>query len=127
MKQIPYYFSGLLCVCLASGLRADILELKNGTVLNGKYVGGTAGTLRFETSAGQQVIETSQIIALTFTTPAPAPAPAPAAAPAPGAGSSVTLPAGTMLLVRMMDSISSKQRAGTPFTTKLEYDLGVNN
>ena len=24
--------------------RADILELKNGNVLNGKYAGGTAGT-----------------------------------------------------------------------------------
>jgi hypothetical protein len=46
---------------------ADILELKNGNILNGKYAGGTAATLRFETSAGQQVIETSQAIALTFT------------------------------------------------------------
>jgi hypothetical protein len=110
--------------------RADILELKNGTVLNGKYAGGTAGTVRFETSAGQQVIETPQVIALTFTTPAPtaaapiaaAPAPAPAPVSAP---SSVTLPAGTTLLVRMMDSVSSRNGAGTPFTTRLEYDLGV--
>jgi hypothetical protein len=30
-----------------------------------------------------------------------------------------------MLLVRMMDSISSRNGAGTPFTTRLEYDLGV--
>jgi len=114
---------------LGVSLHADILELKNGTVLDGKYAGGTAGTLRFETSAGQQVIETSQAIALTFTTPAPA-APPPAAAPAPApapvaAPSSVTLPAGTTLLVRMMDSISSRNGAGTPFTTRLEYDLGV--
>lgn len=47
--------------------QADILELKYGT-------------MRSETSAGQQVIETSQAIGLTFTTPAPAPG---AAAPAP--------------------------------------------
>ncbi len=115
--------------------RADILELKNGTLLNGKYVGGTAGTLRFENSAGLQVIETSQVIALTFTssaasssaptataTPAAAPAPAPAAA----APTSVTLPAGTMLLVRMMDSVSSKNAPGATFTTRLEYDLVAN-
>jgi hypothetical protein len=118
---------GLLGFGLAA--QADILELKNGTVLNGKYVGGTAGTLRFDTGAGQQVIETSQVVALTFTTPAPAAAPpaaAPAPAPAPAAApSTVTLPAGTMLLVRMMDSISSRNGAGTPFTTRLEYDLGV--
>ena len=107
-------------------VRADILELKNGTVLNGKYAGGTAGTVRFETSAGQQVIETSQIIALTFTTP-PAPTPTPAPAPAPvAAPASVTLPYGTTLLVRMMDSVSSRNAPGANFTTKLEYNLVAN-
>jgi hypothetical protein len=107
---------------------ADVLELKNGNVLNGKYVGGTAGTVRFETGAGMQVVETSQATALTFTTPAAAPAaaaptPAPAAAKASG---SVTLPSGTTLLVRMMDSVSSKNPAGANFTTKLEYNLVID-
>ena len=127
----------LLAVACAN-LHADVLELKNGQVLNGKYSGGTAGTLRFETSAGLQVIETSQIIALTFTTPVATTSPAaataatPAAAPAvvpaaaPAAPTVVTLPAGTMLLVRLMDSVSSKNKAGATFTTKLEYDLGNN-
>ncbi len=58
---------------LGLSAHADILELKNGNILNGKYAGGTAGTVRIETSAGQQVVETSQIIALTFTTPPPPP------------------------------------------------------
>jgi hypothetical protein len=43
-------------VVLALSVRADILELKHG-----KFAGGTAGTVRFATGAGQQVIETSQI------------------------------------------------------------------
>jgi hypothetical protein len=111
---------------------ADILELKNGTVLDGKYAGGTAGTIRFENAAGLQVIEISQVIALTFTTTgtptapaptaaapvAPTPAPAPAAQP-----QAATLPAGTTLLVRLMDSVSSRNAPGANFTTKLEYDL----
>jgi hypothetical protein len=115
---------------LSPQTRADILELKSGSVMNGKYVGGTVGTVRFETTAGTQVIETAQIIALTFTSaaaPAGAAAPAAAAAPAPPpAAANVTLPAGTMLLVRMMDSVSSKSAQGANFTTKLEYDLVVN-
>ncbi|HLH52885.1 MAG TPA: hypothetical protein VKY92_04645 [Verrucomicrobiae bacterium] len=117
--------AGFLGVELAT--QADILELKNGGILNGKYAGGTAGTLRFDTSGGQQIIETSQAVALTFTTPAPVAAPpAPAPAPVPTAApSSVTLSAGTTLLVRMMDSVSSRNGAGSPFTTRLEYDLGV--
>jgi len=113
-----------------SGLHADVLEMKDGKVLNGKYVGGTAATVRFEGSTGLQVIETSKIIALTFTTPAPAasaqPTPAPVAAPAAVPPKSVTLPAGTMLVVRMVDTVTSKKPAGTKFTTKLEYDLAVS-
>jgi len=104
--------------------RADVLELKNGNVLNGKYAGGTAASVRFESGAGLQVIETSQIIALTFTTPAPAPAPTPAPVPAPvAAPSTVTLPYGTTLLVRMLDSVSSRNGPGANFTTRLEYNL----
>jgi hypothetical protein len=56
-----------LSVCIL--VRADVLELKNGTVLSGKFVGGSPGIVRFETSGGVQVIETSQAVALTFTTP----------------------------------------------------------
>lgn len=110
---------------LGASARADVLEFKNGSVLNGKYTGGTAGTLRFETGGGIQVIETSQIIALTFTTPPPVAAPAPAPAPA-AQPKSVTLPAGTMLLVRMMDGVSSKNAPGANFTTKLGYNLVAN-
>ena len=121
LKTLPLL---ALALCCAS-LHADVLELKNGQVHNGKYVGGTAGTVRFDTGAGMQVIETSQIIALTFTStgataaaPTPVPAPAPAAQP-----KTVTLPAGTMLLVRMADGVSSRNAAGATFTTKLEYNL----
>jgi hypothetical protein len=122
MKHFTALILSVALLGLGAPVRADILEMKNGNILNGRYAGGTPGTVRFETSAGQQVIEIPQIIALTFTTPAPAPVlPAPVAIP-----SSVTLPAGTTLLVRMMDGVSSRNRAGTPFTTRLEYDLGAN-
>ena len=116
---------------------ADILELKNGTVLSGKYVGGTAGTLRFDAGKGMEVISTSQIIALTFTSaagaaqpPAAAATPVPTTTVAPPATAqtrTITLPTGTMLLVRMMDSVSSRNKAGSNFTTKLEYDLVVGD
>ena len=123
MKPTRLLLSALTVLTAALNTQADVLELKNGQVLNGKFVGGTAATLRFDSGGGTQVIETSQIIALTFTSSgapaaAPAPAPAPVAQP-----SSVTLPAGTMLLVRMADGVSSKNKAGTTFTTKLEYNL----
>ena len=51
----------LVCLATMTALRlpADVLELKNGQVLSGKYLGGTAATLRFDTGSGLQVIETS--------------------------------------------------------------------
>jgi hypothetical protein len=112
---------------------ADVLELKDGKVLTGKYVGGSAATIRFETGDGLQVIETTKALALTFTgggpvaaTPAPPPQVAPApVAPAP-APSSATVPAGTVLLVRMLDGATSRDYRGKRFTTTLETDLIVN-
>lgn len=77
-----------------------------------------------------QVIETAQATALTFTgggatTAAPAtPVAAPAAAaPASAAPSAVSVPAGTTLLVRMVDGASSSDSKGKRFTTTLETDL----
>ena len=126
MKQTILILAALTGLTVVLPTHADVLELKNGQVLNGKYVGGSAATLRFDTGGGTQVIETSQILALTVTssgTPAPAPAPVPVPVARPA---SVTLPAGTMLLVRMADGVSSKNKAGTTFTTKLEYNLVVD-
>ena len=118
----------LICAALgaaaALSCRADVLELKGGKTLNGKYVGGTTGTIRFETSQGVQVIGTGQVLALTFTSGGAAPA-ARTAAARPGA-SSVTAPAGTTLLVRMVDPVSSRDPQGKRFTTTLDADLAVN-
>ena len=123
---------------------ADVLELKNGKKLSGKYAGGTAGSVGFETSEGMQFFETGQIAALSFgaastaAAPAPsgaAPTPAPAAPAAAGAaaapaasstGGAVSIPAGTTLLVRMVDPVSSKDPQGKRFAATLESDLVVN-
>src|SRR5207244_4108313 len=66
---------------------ADTLELKDGRVLQGKYLGGTQAVLRFEVNGDVQTFPTHDIVALTFTrgssTRAPeAAAPPPSAAPA---------------------------------------------
>jgi len=122
---------------------ADTLELKDGRILKGKYLGGTQAVLRFELNGEVQTFSTTEIVALTFTgnpghsapTPAPAAAPAetPAMAPTAGVASSlsggnVTIPAGQSLLVRMIDSVdSSKNHVGDVFHASLETDLNVSN
>jgi hypothetical protein len=46
---------------------ADTLELKDGRVLQGRYLGGTAAVLRFEVNGDVQTFPTHDIVALTFT------------------------------------------------------------
>jgi hypothetical protein len=113
---------------------ADTLELKDGRVLKGKYLGGTQAVLRFEVNGEVQTFSTTDIVALTFTRHSgnAAPAVAPAAAPAPAtsmaAGGDVTIPAGQSLLVRMIDGVdSSKNHVGDIFHASLETDLVVND
>jgi hypothetical protein len=117
---------------------ADTLELKNGKVLSGKYLGGTQAVLRFEVNGEVQTFNTVDVVALTFTghtgNAAPAVAPAAALAPAPmpmassTAAGEVTIPAGQSLLVRMIDGVdSSKNHVGDVFHASLETDLTVNN
>lgn len=112
---------------------ADTLELKNGKVLQGRYLGGTQVVLRFEVNGEVQTFNTTDIVALTFTggsgnaAPAAALAPASAAASAP-AGGDVTIPAGQSLLVRMIDGVDSeKNHVGDVFHASLETDLTIGN
>jgi hypothetical protein len=141
---------------LAVAASADTLELKDGRVLQGRYLGGTQTVLRFEINGEVQTFSTHDAVAITFTgrsggaqpavapnaaaptDPASAPASAPAASPAPYAATNqnsavdsnglVTLPAGQSLLVRMIDGVdSSKNNVGDVFHASLETDLVVNN
>ena len=46
---------------------ADTLELKDGRIFQGRYLGGTQSVLRFEVNGDVQTFPTHDIIALTFT------------------------------------------------------------
>src|SRR5258708_35858979 len=96
---------------------ADTLELKDGRVLKGKYLGGTQAVLRFEINGEVQTFNTTDTVALTFTGNAGRSAPAAASAPAGMAansmagspsGEDVTIPAGQTPLGRVCD------RGGSP-------------
>jgi hypothetical protein len=146
MKRVDRFLSVVVLGLFFVGVvAADTLELKDGRVLKGRYLGGTQVVLRFEISGEVQTFNTNDIVALTFTgrsgasVPATAPAPmaapamAPVAAPPPSAPSAasdgaITIPAGQSLLVRMIDGVdSSKNHVGDVFHASLETDLNVGN
>src|ERR1700720_4910117 len=74
---------GLLFVTIAA---ADTLELKDGRVLQGRYLGGTQAVLRFEVNGNIQTFNINDAVALTFTNGGSASAPPP---PAPAAARSL--------------------------------------
>ena len=144
MKRVSRYLAAIaLGLFLVGAATADTLELKDGRILKGKYLGGTQAVLRFELNGEVQTFSTIDIVALTFTgsprssAPAPvpvaamplAPAPAPVATvPSANQDGSVTIPAGQSLLVRMIDGVdSSKNHVGDVFHASLETDLNVGN
>ncbi|MGB2672461.1 MAG: hypothetical protein WA621_05720 [Candidatus Acidiferrum sp.] len=78
----------ILGLFLAGAAAADTLELKDGRVFHGRYLGGTQAVLRFEVNGEVQTFYVSETAALTFTgdagaTSTPAGAPQPQAPPAP--------------------------------------------
>jgi len=136
MPNVKRFFTAIIVgLFFVSVAAADTLELKSGKVVQGKYLGGTQHTLRFEVNGEVQTFSTNDIVALTFTgrssSPAPAPveAPAPAPPPAPAAANGVvTIPAGQSMLIRMIDGVdSSKNHVGDVFHASLETDLTVGD
>src|SRR5271170_3340961 len=131
-RSIAVAALGLL---FAGGAVADTLELKDGRVLQGRFLGGTQALMRFSVNGEVQTFNVTEIVALTFTnnygTLPGGPAPAPQAAvpaPAPVApGGQVVIPAGQSLLVRMIDGVDSKKNnVGDIFHASLETDLTLN-
>src|SRR3989475_3125745 len=140
MKSLNRFLVAVvLGLFMAGAATADTLELKDGRVLKGKYLGGTQAVLRFEINGEVQTFNTTDLVALTFTSnsshtvPAAAPAPTPPSAPVATVanadpGGTVTIPAGQSLLVRMIDGVdSSKNHVGDVFHASLETDLMVND
>lgn len=130
---------GLLTVLAlaASVAWADTLELKNGSLIKGKFVSGTETEISFQVGSTVQTYNVADIVALKFepegTASAPTPQPqgslpdAPvAAAPVETKPAFVTIPAGTRISVRTIDAIdSSTSMVGDRFEASLDGPLSV--
>ena len=124
---------------ICSTAAADMLEMLDGTVITGRFMGGTQNTIRFQVDNKLQTYPKDDVLAITFieqepktkaakkAAPAPTPAAAPqpvAAAPAPQYSPTVTVPAGTRVLVRTNENLDSKRHgSGHMFTASLAADL----
>lgn len=121
-------FVGILALTAAF---ADTLTLKTGSVVEGTYLGGNSRDVKFVGADGKVgSYSVDSVASLRFGDTAPiasaVSAPRPITAPRPAAGAAM-IPDGTVLTVRMIDSIDSDVAAvGDRFRASLDEALVVN-
>jgi hypothetical protein len=138
-----------IALALATAGFADTITLRSGRVIHGTYLGGTARQLRVDTGDRVETLDVGDVVRIEFGDFAPAPAPArdassderprlrraqpdsqptilrpdsdPPPAQAAARRESVELPAGTNLVVRMIDGVDSEvNRVGQTFAASMD-------
>ena len=104
---------------------ADVLHLRDGRKVEGTFLGGDSRTVRFILQDGQvESFAITDAESIIFGTQAASAVPAPAPTPVPA--DPYTLPYGTVLVVRMVDSVDSDvNKPGEPFRSTLEEQIAV--
>jgi hypothetical protein len=140
-------FAFLTFGLLSAGL-ADTLTLKDGRLIDGTYLGGSARQIRMEVGDSIQTFDIDRIAGIQFGSASPAPAP-PADDPAPPASrerersnvfrpdssreaapapSGIELPRGTVMTVRMIDPVDSQvNRLGDTFHASIDEPVVVGS
>jgi len=90
---------------------ADTLTLRNGQVVNGTYMGGTARTIKMDLGDAVRTYDVTDVASLQFT----------AAAPAAARSATLEIPAGTAFTVRLIGSLGSETNgAGRAFRASVD-------
>jgi hypothetical protein len=127
-------FSLIIALCLTASMAwADSLELKNGSLIIGKFMGGTESVISFQIGSEVQSYNLADITSLKFDSGTSDTAARAANSPSSEAGTAtqgptfVTIPAGTRIAIRTIDSIdSTKNHGGDRFEATLEEPLTVD-
>lgn len=125
----PRLVCGLvIALCLGATITpADSLELKNGSLIKGRFLGGTDTEIRFQIGSSVQRYEVADVVSLKFESETRVSETPSNGGHANEKTGSVTVPAGTRLSVRTIDTIdSAKNHVGDRFEASLEEPLTVD-
>jgi len=133
---------------LVSAASADSLQLKNGSLIKGRYLGGTESEVTFQVGSSAQHYAVADVASITFEEPAtpsvrnhgPQLAPRPsqtAATPVTSENRPYshahraafrTIPAGTSIMIRTIDAVDSdRNQLGDKFQASLEQPIVVDD
>lgn len=118
--------SALVMVSFALG---DTLTLRSGKVIEGTFVGGDSRQIRMLVGDRVQSFSVSDVRSLQFGAAGAAsePAPAPAAPASTQQRAGIQIPAGTEIVIRMIDDVDSQvHRVGQTFKASLDEPIIVD-
>lgn len=156
VSRLRMMMVGGVILLFASAGWADSLQLKNGSLIKGRYLGGTETEITFKVGSSTQHYVVADVESITFDqsgVPAPAPrpsspssqnnapqlAPRPLQAAAPVASNAPspattrraayrTVPAGTSIMIRTIDAVDSdRNQVGDKFQASLEQPIIVDD
>ena len=109
-----------LAMFSAAPLLADSLELANGDVLEGEFVGSSNDIIMFRVGGEIEAFPEADVVGIFLSSGVET-------REQEAQSESITIPAGTRMVIRMTDSIdSSRHRPGHRFRGQLEGALAVN-
>jgi hypothetical protein len=134
----------IVFLAMAGIALADTVTLRSGRVVNGNYLGGTPRQVRVDIEGRTETFDVSEVGKIEFGGSEPAtaeapprqqrtgapilrPDPAETAAEAASSRSTVELPAGTNIVIRMIDGVDSERnRVGQTFQASLDEPILLN-
>src|SRR5215471_6420097 len=137
------FFAGMTLICASTIGFADTITLKNGSVINGTYLGGTARQVRIDDGSNIRTFDVDDVRRIEFSggtaesTPPPPPPARPRLFPPSGADrpperamapqGNFMLPSGTNFVIRMIDSVDSERdRLGQSFKAALDQPVMID-
>lgn len=123
MKKLSSFCSAVVVIFSAGLLYADTLELADGTLLEGDFVGSSNDIIMFNTGDGIEAFPESEVVGIFLS----AGVDQAAALMAANNAAQIIVPAGTRLVIRTTDTIDSRQNAaGHRFRGQLEGAIVVD-
>ena len=122
MKKTMIILIAAVAALTTGVLFADTIELADGTLLEGDFVGSSNGIIMFNTGDNIEAFPESEVVGIFLSAGVDT-----AAAMLNENAGNITVPSGTRLVVRTSDTVDSRQhRAGHRFRGQLEGALVVD-
>ena len=121
MKKVGIFLAALMA---GGSLFADTIELADGSLLEGDFVGSSNGIIMFNTGEGIEAFPEAEVVGMWFSSGvATREAEMAQTGPAP----TISVPAGTRLVIRMSDTVDSRNHgAGHRFRGQLESAVVID-